>query len=329
MRFSIHLFLFLKNTIKGSWLTEDDKKSTYWNLSGYERLKIQWNKRKFELLNDFVWATGNLICYFWLIGSGTLGHLGSVLTIVLLAFDVLLCIWAYFEKLYSYRKELGSFIEAIDASEGNDYLLTALNKAKEQCERNWKYEKYKLYNDIFYAVVLLAAFTLMTLPFLSLTAPSLLFISLTGTVFCFAFTVLHDAISDIIDMYKNEEFNKDIHIIRSVFLSLLTPIVTLSSLIFLPLGSALIVLCAYAAFSIALKSIMDDKIQKESTVDTDPTTDDPQLAPGKNDVNGTRGKTQKSNIYKFYSDKKSSFSKQEMLTTDYINDDTKNKTYLI
>ncbi len=285
-RFSIHLSLLLKNTIKGEWLTENDKKSTYWNLSNYERLKIQWDKRKFALLNDFIWATGNLICYFWLVGSGTLGHLGSVLTIVLLAFDVSVSIWAYIEKSKLHDDELQSLNKAIDESKDNEYLSTRLKDLKQQCEQNWKYEENKLYNDIAYSVGLLAAFVLMTLPFLSLTVPSLFIISLTGTILCFALTVLHDAIDEYIDIYKNKEVDKDIYAQRSIFLSLLTPIVVFSSLVFLPLSSAVIVLCAYAALSIASQSVIDEVIRPES-------------------------QAKESNNYKFCSDKKLSFfSKQ-------------------
>lgn len=298
-RFSIHLSLLLKNTIKGAWLTEDDKKSTYWNLSSYKRYKIQWDKRKFDLLNDFIWATGNLICYFWFIGSGTFGHLGSVLTIVLLAFDVSANILAYIEKSKLYDDELESFNKAIDESKNNEYLSTRLKDSKQQCERNWKYEEYKLYNDIGYSIGLLAAFALMTLPFLPITVPSLFILSLTGTILCFALTVLHDAIGEYIDIYKNEEFYKDIYIKRSVFLSLLTPIV-LSSFVFLPLGSAFLVLCAYAALSTLSKSIIDEVV-------------------------GTEFEAKESNNYKFCSDKKLSFFSKHNIDKNISHHDDRNE----
>lgn len=205
-RFSIHLSLLLKNTVKGFWLTENDKKSPWWNLSTHERFKIEWDKRKFQLLNDSIWATGNLICYFWLTGSGTFGHLGSVLTIALLAFDISVSIWNYFEKYDIYKEEIKSFNKEINSSSDN-YLLNILKDTKKQCEHNWKYEEYKLFNNIGYSIGLLAAFTLLSMPFIYITAPTMLIIALTGSLLCLSLTIIRDVIEKVIDNYKDEEQN--------------------------------------------------------------------------------------------------------------------------
>lgn len=235
-RFSLHLTLLLKNTIEGPWLTKEDKALYYWNLSVYDRFIIQWNDAKFNILNDFIWATGNLICYFWFIGPGLFGHLGSVLTIALLLFDVGVSMCIY-----------------LDRKEKNHYST------------EWIYEEYKLYNDIGYAIGLFIAFSLMTVPFFSIAAPFPFALSLVGTVLCFGLSILHDAISGIIDLYKDESLNKEMHLVYSIFLSLITPMVILSSLVCLPIPNAIIALSAYAALSVVSDFVIDDVCQKESS----------------------------------------------------------------
>lgn len=221
-RFFIHFSLLLKNTIKGPWLTPEDKKSCWWDLSVYERFKSEWSKRKFNLLNDSIWATGNLICFFWLVGRGALGHMGSVLTIALLAFDIAMSVWDYIEQERGHKKA---------------------------SESSWKYKKYELYTNMGYAVGLIIAFSLMTLPFLSLSIPALLALSVTGTVLCFALTFLRGLIQCAIDVDKELQPYKNARLVHSALVSLLTPAVILSSLLFLPLGPGLILLgcCAVLA----------------------------------------------------------------------------------
>jgi hypothetical protein len=101
-RFALNFSLLLKHTIKGSWMTSEAERSTPW----HQRFLTQWDQRKFALLNDFVWATGNALCFFWLYGPGALGAWGDALTLALLVFDISLAVWEFAEEQTKYNKEM-------------------------------------------------------------------------------------------------------------------------------------------------------------------------------------------------------------------------------
>jgi hypothetical protein len=217
LRFSVHLSLLLKNTIKGPWLTHEEKNSHWWQLPWHERFQTQWNQRKFALLNDSLWATANLACFFWLTGSVVLEHWGSLLTIVLLIFDISVSLWDFAEQLTNKNKELHSLNEQIsklldaeNRSPEQEHLLYTLKKAKKQCKKNWEYKQYELYNNIAYAIGLMLAFSLMTLPFLPIAIPSALIISTIGTVPCFTLTVLSNAIQGGIEVHKEHSTSTEL-----------------------------------------------------------------------------------------------------------------------
>ena len=101
-RFALNFSLLLKHTIKGPWMTSEAEISTPWQ----KRFLTQWDQRKFTLLNDFVWATGNALCFFWLYGPGALGGWGDALTLALLVFDIGLAVWKFAEEQTKYNKEM-------------------------------------------------------------------------------------------------------------------------------------------------------------------------------------------------------------------------------
>ncbi|ASQ47382.1 hypothetical protein [Legionella clemsonensis] len=105
-RFGISLGLLLKHTIAGPWMSDKEA-----NIPAWERFKTQWNQRKFALLNDAIWATANLVCFFWLRGSGMLGYAGNVVTACLLLMDLSLSIWRFVEESTKHNQEMAAFIE--------------------------------------------------------------------------------------------------------------------------------------------------------------------------------------------------------------------------
>ncbi|KTD61176.1 coiled-coil domain-containing protein [Legionella spiritensis] len=72
----------------------------------WERFKTQWNQRKFQLLNDSIWATANLVTFFWLTGAGTLGYAGNIVTVGLLLMDVSLTVWRFYEESTKHNKRM-------------------------------------------------------------------------------------------------------------------------------------------------------------------------------------------------------------------------------
>ncbi|KTC86932.1 hypothetical protein [Legionella brunensis] len=103
-RFGINLGLLLKHTIAGPWMSKEEAKIPAW-----ERFKTQWAQRKFALLNDSIWATANMVCFFWLKGPGALGYAGNIVTAGLLLMDLALTIWGLVEESTKHNKEMEAF----------------------------------------------------------------------------------------------------------------------------------------------------------------------------------------------------------------------------
>ena len=103
-RFGIELGLLLKHTIAGPWMSAEER-SISKHIVSLERFQTQWQQRKFQLLNDSVWATANMACFFWLVGNGLLGYLGNALTAGLLLMDVALSTWQFSEESTKHNAE--------------------------------------------------------------------------------------------------------------------------------------------------------------------------------------------------------------------------------
>ncbi len=128
-RFALNFSLLLKHTIEGPWMTSDAEKSTPWQ----KRFLTQWDQRKFSLLNDFIWATGNALCFFWLYGPGAMGAWGDALTLALLVFDISLAVWEFAEEQTKYNKEM------LDYENNITLLELQLEEAKKVAETAEEY----------------------------------------------------------------------------------------------------------------------------------------------------------------------------------------------
>lgn len=219
-RFGLNLALLLKHTIPHPWMSEEEKAETW-----TRRLSTQWNLRKYPILNDSVWATGNLLCYFWLCGSGIAGVWGDLLTVGLLIFDVSLAAWEYQEQKALYAKERAELIdmqnelgvetraillidEQLRSIEDTKKLkeltlrLNTLKRMQRMCEKEWVYQKISLVSGVIYALGLMLAFLLAALPFFPVSLP-LFTMSAVGTILCFALTVISNCVKGAIDIYRS------------------------------------------------------------------------------------------------------------------------------
>lgn len=217
-RFALNLGLLLKHTIKGPWMSKEESQTPM-----SERFLIQWRQRKFTLLNDSLWATANLACFFWLIAAKGLGPWGDLLTLALLVFDAGAVTWDYVEQKNDYRAEIKQIDKDIERLrleiarvrqdeqlaaqhklariEEYNLRIFALERLKTQRENSWECQKLSAQTEVAYAVALLLAFALMTLPFLPISGAALMAISLPATVLCFALTVLYNAVKNDIEIY--------------------------------------------------------------------------------------------------------------------------------
>lgn len=224
-RFFLNMYLLLKHTIKSPWMSEEESQ-TPWT----ERFVTQFHQRKFTLLNDFVWATGNCLCYFVLTGKGALGTWGDVLTLALLGFDICLAIWDFEEQRTKFLKEMENFDREIsivkdliknseadlDSNETDQkrlreyyHQLDGLERARKHCIRDWEDNGRSLAINICYAVGLMLAFALLATPFLPISGPLLVALGLTGGILCFAFSVIYNATKGGIAIYKAYESKKE------------------------------------------------------------------------------------------------------------------------
>ncbi|WP_412755578.1 hypothetical protein [Legionella longbeachae] len=227
-RFALNLSLLLKHTIKGPWMSEEEAKMPW-----YERFQTQWDQRKFSLLNDSLWGTANLVCFFWLTGKSVLGTWGDALTVALLIFDISIAVWDFEEQKTKYNKAMLQYSEDIariekrlkilkshTQQEGNQeraaeerqlqMQLHALKREQAKCAREWQMNKLSLISNIAYAVGLMLAFVLLTMPFLPVAAPVAATLSLVGAVVCLALTIINNAIKGGIELYTTHQTRKGI-----------------------------------------------------------------------------------------------------------------------
>ncbi|KTD38386.1 hypothetical protein [Legionella oakridgensis] len=220
-RFGIELSLLLKHTIKGPWMSKEEQQIPAW-----ERFKTQWQQRKFMLLNDAVWATVNLVTFFWLTGSGILGYWGNIITAGLLLVDASLTLWRFYEETTRHNEELARYardIEALkaklhDEDEKNaearrlmQRQIASLEKMQQQCEFDWKYKKYKLINDLTYAIALVVAFSVVCcffFPPAALMPATTLILGVVGAALCFSLTLSYSAASGGIEIAKSRATGK-------------------------------------------------------------------------------------------------------------------------
>lgn len=149
-----------------------------------EKVIKQLDELKFSLINDLVWATGNLLCFFWLVGEASV--YGDMLTAVLLLMDVSLSIWNYWEQKAQATQALQAAPNAVAARDAKLY---------------WDYELYSLFSECLYAATLCFAFSMVCCFFIPLAHP--LMLEVTGTLLCFAFNALFAAINKGLTVCKS------------------------------------------------------------------------------------------------------------------------------
>jgi hypothetical protein len=216
-RFSMNFFLLLKHTVQHPWMSQDEIDEGWFN-----RFSTQWTQRKFTLLNDSLWATANLLCFFWLTGKSVLGTAGDALTVALLLFDTSVALWDFSEQqalhkaqIQQYEHDIQQLNTEINALTGDDeeskakklqleMQKNALERDKKQCITNWALQKIGLYTNIAYATGLMAAFVVMTMPFVPIAAGLASTLAVVGAVVCFAMTVINNAVQSGIEIHRTK-----------------------------------------------------------------------------------------------------------------------------
>jgi len=229
-RFGINVLLLLKHTF---FPTKEECHIPRW-----DRFITQLKQRKFALLNDSIWGIANMICYFWLTGSGMLGYAGNIVTVALLLMDLALTTWRFCEETTKHnadmealrkdRKKLKSEISSLNSaivSELNPFKkeeleaklkqledeLRNLDKMEVKANLDWKYKKYGLVNDWVYALSLVIAFSIMCCLFFPPTAvvpATALIVGMVGAALCFVLTAATAAVAGALEVAKSKEISR-------------------------------------------------------------------------------------------------------------------------
>ncbi|MBA2652974.1 MAG: hypothetical protein H0U73_12025 [Tatlockia sp.] len=231
-RFGINLFLLLGHTIEGPWMSEEESKTPAW-----ERFKTQWDQRKFTLLNDLIWGTINMVCFFWLYGRGMLGYAGNLVTVVLLSMDLILSIWRHWEEttkheaqMLALEKDKATLTKKLEEHrlvQTQNWLTSEKKWQTEQAELDeqikdidkrvakakfeWKYKDLSLLNDCCYAFALVISFCVVAcflFPPTSLAPLTVLIIGLCGAAACFLVTTISTGVGAYLDVAKSQEQRK-------------------------------------------------------------------------------------------------------------------------
>ena len=211
---SVEILMVAKHTVGGPWFMSKAESE----LSLGERFIAHADLRKYSITNDFVWGLGNLACFCWLVGKGTLGYYGNVATAGLLLMDLVLSYFQYKEAsiqhhadLERYQRHIRRLEEQIQVypERKNEFTLQleTLKKARARCEFEWTYKSVGLIKDCSYALALVLAFVVMCsflLPPGQVEAASALILSIGGTVLCFVASLINDAAQGLIEIKKSK-----------------------------------------------------------------------------------------------------------------------------
>lgn len=277
-RFDIRLWGVLRHVIGMS----NEEKNIPWK----DRLAAQLDLCKFDLINDVFWASGNLVCSFWLKGSPIADYYAGVLTAVLLLMDVSITLWAYHDEYVQYCKDMRQYTDDINGLTGIEQAHQS--RMARQCKLDWDYNLYAMYLDVMYAIGLLLAFCLLYCFFLPpaiVPVATALVFNVSGTALCFTLNAFSAAIKQVLDIchsieelkFTIKDYSKiqdkssfDAHffasemnyhqnlteykqacLLRSVLIDLLVPVVVFVALVFMPLPIGLAVLAVGLMIAVA------------------------------------------------------------------------------
>lgn len=180
-RFLINFSLIIKHSIKGPWMSKEEKDEVNENGGSLNHFIQQLKDQKLSLLNDFIWATNNLVCFFWLVKD--LSPWGSLLTCIFLTSDIYLASIAIKEETKKHQQEMDQYdleIAMLEekikqlgiASEEDDeetkvilrHQLAHLKSCQLKSIDNWNIQFTLLTASLDYTKVIFIAYFLMVIP---------------------------------------------------------------------------------------------------------------------------------------------------------------------
>jgi hypothetical protein len=121
-------FLELSKLLKHTFITDHEILRTN-NIGVKEKLSLQLGLRYGILINDSLWGVINYLTYHILIGNGSLGYAGNILTIFLLFSDFLVSLF----NIYLAQKKFNEFKDQLNKD--FDKKIESLDKEKKEDEK--------------------------------------------------------------------------------------------------------------------------------------------------------------------------------------------------
>ncbi len=201
--FAIDFSLLFKNLLKGSWVNRKDE-----SYSSLKQLKMQWQERKFDLINNLYLGLGNAVHFFLLAGEA-----GNIFSLDMLLVYVCLILWQISEeekKHARYLAKLNNQINELKCALNNEgqekkdkinklnLAIKELEMRKAQAELDWKQKKKELQfkavfiSGLFVSVSLI--FTLCLPHFITVAQSTVFILSCTGLSLALFLTIAHGII---------------------------------------------------------------------------------------------------------------------------------------
>ncbi len=187
-----------------------------------ERFWVQWDMRKYQILNDTIWGMCNFACFFVLVGSGLLGNIGNAFTASLLLMDAILTMWRMYEEETEHRAKMKRFSDdhavlkrQIDWAKKMGQSAVKYEMAYQEttlkahmADLEWKYKKTMTAIDLLYSTFLLTAFVLLccSVLFMPYTAVVL---AVSATVMCFTFNLIYNTATMVVNVSKAKHIQRE------------------------------------------------------------------------------------------------------------------------
>lgn len=229
-KFAIDIGLVMKHIIPVKWWMHPEEQK----IPLKERAHLQWETRKYSLINYGVWGCANMVCFFWLCGAGTLGYLGGVAVIALQMMDAMVIFLQYLEEqkqhikiqtqyemdIRALRERCQSLAEREHISEE---LINEANKLNRQLgfledsyrryQLNWHYQHLHTINDLVYANALFFSFAMactFLLPPVLVPAAIATVMTVVGFSLCFGITIANVAVHNALNMMQSFDTGAEI-----------------------------------------------------------------------------------------------------------------------
>lgn len=215
-RLVINLSLILTHVIKGFWMSEEEAK-----IPMLERLKGEWSRRKYSLLNDALWGTINLVGFFWLSSTGLADKLlnGSMFL-----GDIFLCALNWKEtntKQNNFIEALNKRIASLTAEMKADpnsplygdkfFEKQTLCKFLKQAQSDKKNENYQSIVRGAQAVSLAVSFGIMCASTLSVLSPAtVVVLNILGPIILYSAMALSSVANLAIENIQDKKLIRDL-----------------------------------------------------------------------------------------------------------------------